>query len=316
MEVTHLVYLLPIAFGLDYLIGDPPRFPHPIRWMGKAIEYFEPRFRKLPISLTLSGACFALFLIVGVWAISFFIIKGLHQIHPFWGRLGEVLMIYYCLAVRDLQKSSMAVYEPLSRGDLETARSRVAMIVGRDVTQLDGNAVARATVETVAENLVDGVISPLFYAAVGGAPLALAFKMASTLDSMVGYKNDVYMEFGKVSARIDDALNYIPARVSAVVIALASKILSGRGKPAFLTAIREGKKHKSPNAGWPEAAFAGALSVKLGGPNIYFGKIVEKPYIGEGFGEVRITDIPKACDLMMLSSLIWLMGVLAGLSLF
>jgi adenosylcobinamide-phosphate synthase len=165
---------------------------------------------------------------------------------------------------------------------------------------------ARAAVETVAENLVDGVISPLFFAAIGGAPVAMAYKMANTLDSMIGYKNEKYLYFGRAAAWLDDVLNYVPARLSVPVIALAAQLLAGKGARAFETAVKEGANHSSPNAGLPEAAFAGALAVKLNGPNTYNGKLVDKPYIGVHFGQTKIEHIKRSCDLMMLSSILWL----------
>ena len=189
---------------------------------------------------------------------------------------------------------------------MDEARKKVAMVVGRDVEKYDAGQIARAVVETVAENLVDGVTAPLFFAALGGAPLAVAYKMANTLDSMVGYKNEAYLQFGKASARIDDILNFIPARTSVLVISLASQILSGSGGRSLKTAVREGAHHSSPNAGFPEAAFAGALAVKLNGPNYYQGKLVNKPYIGVHFGPTGPAHIKKACDIMLLSSFLWL----------
>jgi adenosylcobinamide-phosphate synthase len=177
--------------------------------------------------------------------------------------------------------------------------------VGREVKDLSEDGVARAAVETVAENLVDGVISPLFFAAIGGAPLALAYKMINTLDSMVGYKNETYRLFGKTAARIDDVANFLPARLSVPVIALVAHLLAGRGKIAFKTAVREGRQHTSPNAGFSEAAFAGALGVRLGGPNFYHGKRVEKPYIGKVFDSAHKHHIKSACELMMLSAITW-----------
>jgi adenosylcobinamide-phosphate synthase len=173
-------------------------------------------------------------------------------------------------------------------------------------------------VETVAENLVDGVISPLFFAVIGGAPLAVMYKMANTLDSMIGYKNEKYMQFGKASARLDDMLNFLPARLSVPIISLATHILSGNGTRSWRTALGEGANHSSPNAGYPEAAFAGALAVKLNGPNYYNSKLVDKPYIGVHFGKTSPLDINKACHIMMLSSLIWLVivwGAAVGIQL-
>ena len=177
------------------------------------------------------------------------------------------------------------------------------MIVGRQVDTLDETGVVSAAVETVAENYVDGFLSPLFFYFLGGVPLALAYKMVNTLDSMVGYKNERYLLFGRVAAHIDDVANYIPARLSVVIISLGAFLLSSeRGKRSFLTAIKEGRSHKSPNAGYPEAAFAGALAVKLGGPNYYHGTLVEKPFIGSRFARPGIDKIAMACDLMLIAS--------------
>jgi len=180
------------------------------------------------------------------------------------------------------------------------------MIIGRDVASLSANGVKRGCVETVAENLVDGVIAPLFFAAIGGAPLAVAYKMVNTLDSMVGYKNERYVLFGKASARMDDIANYIPARLSVPVIALAAQLLAGKGRVALTTAVAEGGNHSSPNAGYAEAAFAGVLGVRLNGPNYYSGERVDKPWLGIRFSrETDIRHIRQACDLMFLSSLLW-----------
>jgi adenosylcobinamide-phosphate synthase len=200
----------------------------------------------------------------------------------------------------------LEVRRSLKLNRLQEARAGLASIVGRDVAELKEDGIARAAVETVGENLVDGVVSPLFYAAIGGAPLAMAYKMINTLDSMIGYKNETYRHFGKVAARMDDVANYIPARLAVPVVALAAQMLSKSGWPAWQTAVAEGSNHSSPNAGYPEAAFAGALGVKLGGPNYYAGHLVTKPYIGIMFGQVSPNHIKRACDLMFLSALIWL----------
>ena len=225
----------------------------------------------------------------------------------------EIILIYYCLSARSLEDSALDVSRSLEQNKLKDAKAKVALIVGRDVNNYKEEGIARAAVETVAENLVDGVISPLFFAAIGGAPLAVAYKMVNTLDSMVGYKNEKYLYFGRAAARLDDVLNYIPARLSVPIIALASQLLSGKGARSFETAVTEGANHSSPNAGLPEAAFAGALAVKLNGPNIYNGKLVNKPYIGIRFGKTGNHHIKRACDIMMLASLmglivLWAMG--------
>lgn len=304
MESLSTWMVLPAAFALDMILGDPRRLPHPVRWMGKAISAGEPWFRKIPVGPVLAGGLFAVFLAGGVWASAAVLIEVCGRLHPWLRAAAETVLIYYCLAVRSLIDAAMEIFKLLGQERVTEARGRVAMIVGRDVERYQARDIARATVETVAENFVDGVLSPLLFAAVGGAPLALAFKMVSTLDSMVGYKNERYIEFGKVSARLDDALNFIPARLSVPVIALAAQLLSGTGARAFKTAWREGRNHTSPNAGRPEAAFAGALAVRLNGPNTYGGILVKKPYIGVRFGEVRIEDIQKSCELMLGGSLL------------
>ncbi|MGD8880729.1 MAG: adenosylcobinamide-phosphate synthase CbiB [Desulfobacterales bacterium] len=313
MDLLPALYVLPIAFLLDLLFGDPRYLPHPIRWMGKAIETLEPYFRKIPTPPALGGLLFALALVTGTWCLTALSLAVARGLHPMLKTGLEIVCIYYCISARSLRDAAMEISRCLGQKNVKGARKKVALIVGRDVDKYEKDGIARAAVETVAENLMDGVISPLFFAAIGGAPLAMAYKMVNTLDSMVGYKNEKYVNFGKASARIDDILNYIPARLSIPLIAIASQLLAGKGMLAFKTAIREGSNHSSPNAGLPEAAFAGALNVKLNGPNYYNGKRVDKPYIGIRFGEARIEHIKKACDIMMLSSLLWL-GILWGIT--
>jgi adenosylcobinamide-phosphate synthase len=300
--------VLPAAFALDMLLGDPQRIPHPVRWMGRAIASAEPWFRRLPLNPVLAGGLFTAALVAGTWGLSALMIDAGRGFRPLLGCALEIGMVYFCLSARSLNDAAIEVFKLLNQGCVGQARSRVALIVGRDVDRYQAPDIARAAVETVAENFVDGVLSPLLFAAVGGAPLAMAFKMASTLDSMVGYKNETYFEFGKASARLDDVLNFIPARVSVALIALAAQILSRSGARAFKTALAEGAHHTSPNAGRPEAAFAGALAVRLNGPNTYGGLLVKKPYIGVRFGAVQIEDVRKACDLMMLASLLSLVA--------
>jgi adenosylcobinamide-phosphate synthase len=307
MEWLTPWYILPAAFALDIMLGDPYGLPHPVRWMGKAIERLEPPFRKFGFNLSLSGGLYAAVLILGTWLLTWLFLTAAHRLHPFLKTLIEIILIYYCISIRSLEDAAMEVQQCLQHKQVQAARDKVAMIVGRDIKNYKEDGLARATVETVAENLVDGVTAPLFFAAIGGAPLALAYKMANTLDSMVGYKNQTYQQFGKASAKIDDFLNYIPARLSVPIIALAAQILSGFGERSLKTAVCEGANHASPNAGYPEAAFAGALGLKLNGPNYYHGKLVAKPYIGVRFGPSTPGQIKKACDIMMLSSVLWLL---------
>jgi adenosylcobinamide-phosphate synthase len=296
--------IIPAAFALDMLLGDPRRFPHPVRWMGWAIRAAEPRFRGLVSNPVAAGVLFAAAMVVGTGATSALLIDAAYEVRPALGAALETLLVYYCLSVRSLDDAAREIFGLLAGGRVDEARSKVALIVGRDVERYEAGGIARATVETVAENFVDGVLSPLVFAAVGGAPLAMAFKMASTLDSMVGYKNERYHRFGKASARLDDLFNLIPARLSVPIIALAAELLSRTGRRAFLTAWHEGRNHTSPNAGRPEAAFAGALGLRLNGPNTYGGILVKKPYIGVRFGETTAADIRRACDLMVLASVL------------
>jgi adenosylcobinamide-phosphate synthase len=309
MEWLTSWYILPAAFALDIILGDPNHLPHPVRWMGKAIERFEPSFRRIHPNLTVSGALFAAVLIIGIWLLAFWVLAVSHRIHPLFKNILDITLIYYCISARSLEDAAMEVKQGLAGQKIQRVRKAVSMIVGRDVDRYNEEGLSRATVETVAENLVDGVMAPLFFAAIGGAPLALAYKMTNTLDSMVGYKNKTYEQFGKASARIDDVLNYFPARFSVPIIALAAQFLSRSGKRSLTTAVCEGANHRSPNAGYPEAAFAGALTLKLSGPNYYNGILVDKPYIGVRFGPSSPGDIKKACDLMMLASFLWLLVV-------
>ena len=308
MEWLTSWYILPAAFALDIMLGDPRYLPHPVRWMGKTIERLEPPFRRIHFNLTFCGALYAVVLILGTWLLTFLVLAAAHRLHPFLKTLLDIILIYYCISIRSLDDAAMEVEQCLVQKKAQAARKKVAMIVGRDIDNYEEDGLARATVETVAENLVDGVTAPLFFAAIGGAPLALAYKMTNTLDSMVGYKNQTYQQFGKAAARIDDVLNYIPARLTVPVIALAAQILSGRGERSLATAVCEGANHASPNAGYPEAAFAGALAVKLNGPNYYNGKLVDKPYIGKRFGKTSPDHIRKSCDIMLLSSFLWLLA--------
>jgi adenosylcobinamide-phosphate synthase len=248
---------------------------------------------------------FALFLILMTWGSAFVLVTAAGAFHPLLKTGLEIVMIYFCISIHSLQKSAKEVGTALENNHLAAAREKLSLIVGRDVHGLGVAGISRAAVETVAENFVDGVVSPLFFALIGGAPLCMAYKMVNTLDSMVGYKNETYIDFGKAAARIDDMANFIPARLSVPFIALAAELVGRSGWRAFRTALAEGSSHASPNSGWPEAAFSGALGIKLGGPNDYRGRLVEKPYIGVRFGEAGGKHIEKACQLMLLSALLW-----------
>ncbi|PIE57510.1 MAG: cobalamin biosynthesis protein CobD [Desulfobulbus propionicus] len=297
--------LLPLGFVLDRLLGDPLRLPHPIRWMGWAILRCEPVFRRYVPGELFAGTLFAVFLISCCWLLSVLILDVVASWSPL-GEFGlEVAMVFYCLSVQSLKNAAMDIYRLLVQKKTDEARTQVAMIVGRDVQSYQAEDIARATVETVAENFVDGVVSPLFYGVMGGGPLMLTYKMINTLDSMVGYKNERYRFFGCAAARIDDLANWIPARIAVAIITLAAMLPPWEtGRRAWRTGLQEGRQHASPNAGYPEAAFAGALGVQLNGPNYYGGILVEKPFIGKQFLPPGVQHIEEACTLMVRSSLI------------
>ncbi len=293
------------AFILDLLAGDPAWLPHPIIWMGRAISYFEPRFRSWIKHPFQAGLIFALFLITAAFCLTWAVVSAANMLHPAAGLLVQAILIFFSFSTKSLYKAAMDVFTPLAKADLAQARIKVGYIVGRQTKDLDEAGITRAACETVAENFVDGFLSPLCFALVLGAPGAMMYKMINTLDSMVGYKNDTYILFGRSAARIDDVANFIPARLSVVMVSLAAAAISFfRGRRALTTALTQGRNHKSPNAGFPEAAFAGAMGVRFGGPNIYHGQLVEKPYIGGAFNDPNPSHIKKSCDLMVLSAFI------------
>ena len=299
-------YIIPLAFVLDLLVGDPRKLPHPVVWMGLAIEGLESLVRRQIKNEFISGIVFAVFLIVTTWIIALSCVGLAMAVTPWFGELVQIVLLFFCFSTRSLVKAATEVKDALETRGLEAGQRAVSMIVGRETQSLDRTGVVRASIETVAENFVDGFLAPLFFAVIGGVPLAVSYKMVNTLDSMVGYKNQRYLLFGRGAARIDDAANYIPARLSIPVIAFAAAILSGkkRGVRAFKTALFQGRLHKSPNSGYPEASFAGALGVKLGGPNRYHGTMVEKPFIGKGLKDPDQCMIARACELMVVASLV------------
>ena len=286
------------AYALDLLLGDPPSWPHPVRWLGRLIAAGEEPLRRRFASLRLAGLVLTAGCVLAAAGSAALLIWLAGAGHPWLGWLVSVVLIYWAIAVRDLANHAWAVYRPLQAGDLPEARAALACIVGRETAALDEAGIIRATVETIAENTVDGIISPLFYAALGGAPLAWAFKAVSTLDSMVGYKTPRYREFGWAGAKLDDLANWLPARLSGVFFVLGARLTGLDGRRAWQIFCRDGRRHASPNAGWPEAAISGALGLRLGGPNVYHGTLMEKPWIGDPVREPEVADIPKAIHLL------------------
>ena len=302
MTITLRLFALLLGFLLDLLLGDPRWLPHPIRAIGALIAGLEKVLRKIfpkNRSGQLAGGV-ALVILVLVLSGGFtLLVLWLCGKVGLWLRfLAETILCFQLLATRSLKGESMKVYKALKAGDLEGARYAVSMIVGRDTQCLDEAGVARAAVETVAENASDGVIAPLIFLAIGGAPLGMVYKAVNTMDSMVGYKNDQYLWFGRCAARLDDVVNFIPARLAGLLMCLGAGF-SGFDAPNALRIFRRDRKnHKSPNSAHTEAAAAGALHIQLGGSNYYFGKLVEKPIIGDADHPVEPLDIVRVNRLM------------------
>ena len=307
-----------MGFLLDQLLGDPYFLPHPIRLIGKLISGTEKRLRrKIAINETdksrselRQGAAMVLIVLASVVMASGFLLFAAYRIHPYVGMAIESLMTYQILAMKCLRVESMKVYQCLKEGDLAKARTAVSMIVGRDTACLDEEGVAKAAIETVAENTSDGVIAPMLYLAIGGPILGFLYKAINTMDSMIGYKNEKYLYFGRAAAKLDDFVNYLPARISALLM-IAASYLSGSdfsGKGAWKIYRRDRRKHASPNSAQTESVCAGALSIRLAGDASYFGKTVKKPYIGDALRKVEYEDIKRANHLMYVTA--WLCEVL------
>ncbi|WP_434794072.1 Cobalamin biosynthesis protein CobD [Terrisporobacter petrolearius] len=294
------------GYALDLIIGDPYSFPHPVRFIGKLISFVEKQIRKIATSdkaLKIAGF-FLWFVVVGVTLGSTSIVLRLFQFNKITYFLVNSILIYTTLATKCLKDESEKIYKVLKTGDLDKSRIQLSYIVGRDTTNLSEKEIVRATVETVAENTVDGIIAPLFYGFIGGAPLAMAYKAINTLDSTVGYKNDKYYYLGFASAKIDDIANYMPARLGVLLLSIGSLFVGFNFKNALKIGIRDRKNHKSPNCAFSEGAVAGALGIQLGGTNVYFGKEVYKPTIGDKKREIEIEDIVRTNKIMYSSSII------------
>ena len=306
------------GFVLDALLGDPYDMPHPVRLMGAAISRLEPvlrgAFAQTRAGQRAAGAVLVALVAGGSYATTHLALKAARSASPALGFVVQTLLCYQALAARQLGVEALKVRDALEHDGVEAGRAAVSMIVGRDTQELDQAGIVRATVETVAENASDGVVAPLLYLALGGAPAGMLYKAVSTMDSMVGYKNDRYRNFGTAAARADDVLNYVPARVTALLMCLVAPVVGLDGKAAWRILRRDRKRHASPNAGHPEAACAGALGVRLAGPASYFGKVHDKPTIGDDMRPVEVDDITRSTKLLAATSVAAFV-LAAGLSL-
>ncbi len=303
------------GFVLDALFGDPAWLPHPVVYMGKAISALEkrlrPRLPKTPQGELLGGAIVAFCLPVGTFLLTSLVCLAAAKLSP-W--LGLAVQMFWCgqaLAAKGLVQESMNVYRELVKPDLPAARKAVSRIVGRDTQDLTLEGVTKAAVETVAENASDGVIAPLLYMLIGGAPLALTYKAINTMDSMLGYKNKQYLYFGRAAAKLDDLANYIPSRLAGLLWCAAAALTGNSAKGAWKIWRRDRRNHASPNSAQTESACAGALGVQLAGPAFYFGEYYAKPTIGDAVRPIEPEDIRRADRMMYVESVIALAAGLA-----
>ena len=294
------------GFVLDALFGDPAWLPHPVVYMGKAIskleKFLRPRLPKTPQGELLGGAIVAFCLPVGTFLLTGLVCWGSARLHPLLGLAVQMLWCGQALAARGLVQESTNVYKELKKPDLPGARKAVSRIVGRDTAELTAEGVTKAAVETVAENASDGVIAPLLYMLIGGAPLALTYKAINTMDSMLGYKNEKYLYFGRVPAKLDDVANYIPSRLAGLLWVAAAAFTHNDAKGAWKIWRRDRRRHASPNSAQTESACAGALGVQLAGPAYYFGQYYPKLTIGDALRPIEPEDILRANRMMYVAS--------------
>ncbi|GET35226.1 cobalamin biosynthesis protein CobD [Prolixibacter bellariivorans] len=309
MESIAYTTAIPIlGYLLDLLLGDPRWFPHPIRGFGYLIARGEHSLNRGKNRIV-TGAFLTLVLVPGTWFL--FSIAGsvLYQLSPVIAVIWSVVFFWLGLANQSLISESRAVIDALEKQGTEAGRKQLSYIVGRETNELSPSQIRTAVLETMSENLSDGVVAPLFWYAIGGIPLMFAYKMVNTLDSMIGYKSERYYLFGRFAARLDDIANYLPARLTALIMTMVS--FSFRG---LRYAVRYGRRHSSPNAGWPEATLAGILDCRFGGPNRYHGQWVDKPYIGENSREITNNDFSRAKTINHSVTFAVLLGViLAGI---
>ena len=312
--MNYLIAVLPLFIGAaaDCAIGDPYTMPHPIRLIGRLISRLEVFIRRRFAGRLRAGGVFlAVTVLLLSVTVPWLILIICYSISPWLGAAAEGIMCYYLMAARCLRDESMKVYKNIASGDVEGARKAVSMIVGRDTAVLDEKGIIRAAVETVAENTSDGVTAPIMYMSLGGAVLGFFYKAANTMDSMIGYKNEKYADIGRFAAKLDDVLNYIPSRVTALAMIGCAPLLGLDGRGAYRIWRRDRRKHASPNSAQTESACAGALGVRLAGDAYYFGELHKKEYIGDALREIENEDIRRANRLMYAGSALIFAGAAA-----
>lgn len=310
MIIQH-VSAITLAYIIDRIVGDPPSWPHPVKWMGSLISLLDKHWNRGKARKWKGFAMVVLilFLVLLVTSCITFIA---YRIHIVAGVLMEAVLISTTIAQKGLQDAALEVYRPLQDHQLDEARKKLSYIVGRDTNQLDEREITRGAVETVAENTSDGVTAPMFWAFVGGAPLAFVYRAVNTCDSMVGYKNDRYHEFGFASAKLDDLMNWIPARLTGMLMILVNKTLQGSKKEAWQLLFRDAGNHPSPNSGWCEAAAAALLGVQLGGRNTYKGVVSRRALIGNPLRPLTSNDIIETINILKRTSLAFLILLWVG----
>ncbi len=308
--VYHLISIT-IAYLLDLVIGDPPNWPHPVKWMGSMISFLEKRWNKGERK-RLKGTFMLLTILLVVFLISTFFVLIAYKLHPALGILLESMMISTTIAQKSLKQASLEVYRPLKDGDLQTARVKLSYIVGRDTDTLDEAEIARGAIETVAENTSDGVTAPMFWALLGGAPLAMVYRATNTCDSMVGYINERYKEFGLASAKWDDVMNWIPSRLTGMIMVLGNKVKKTSFHEAWTVLFRDARKHPSPNSGWGEAAVASILGIQLGGINYYKGLVSNRAKMGDPIQPIQSVHIRQANTILSKTVFLFLLFLWAG----
>lgn len=300
------------AFLVDIVVGDPRSRMHPVVLVGNLISSLEKLLyheADTDNKKMVKGALLAAFVLVFAYHMAYLLVQLSSQAgNPLLDTMVQALILSFTISPRSLSEAGRELFQLLEDGNLEKARFKVGWIVGRDTDKLSPAEVTRATVETIAENTVDGVIAPLFFFAVGGVPLAVLYRAANTMDSMLGYKNDRYLFFGRVPARLDDILNYIPARICGVLFVLSAMLLGFNYRAAWRIMLRDARKHPSPNGGWAEASVAGALGIRLGGYNSYFGKQHFRAYMGDPLKELQQGNIMECIRLMYSASILFLLG--------